>query len=243
MEEVVIDTTANLAGMMDRAKILAGPDYFTCARTHARIKRSECIMRQTEGVRLEGSLRKEVPPECKECPQGREILAGGPAFAPGASARQGKGEHMDTKDPKQVFEEIKAACQDKDCQFWYADGCTYEGPLFKGECKRRYMQKYHRGKKLQGGKGAGEKVSKATQKKEKTEPALVALQAELEKPAEELVAAPSIVMDFEGMEDVYEDLEQAAQEEVRTPELQALWYVKRGLRDRVIIHDRAQSEE
>jgi hypothetical protein len=75
-EQTVIDTTANLASMMERAKIMAGPEYFTCQRTHTRMKKAECIRRQTKGVRLEGSLKKEVPPECKECAQGAEIMAG-----------------------------------------------------------------------------------------------------------------------------------------------------------------------
>ena len=72
-EQSVIDTTAHLASMTERAKILAGPDYFTCQRTHARIKKTECVTRQTEGAYVEGSWKKEIPPECKECEQGKEI--------------------------------------------------------------------------------------------------------------------------------------------------------------------------
>ena len=55
-------TTAYTAGMIGRAAILAGPDYFTCERTHCRIKKTECITRQTEGIRERGAWHWQVPP-------------------------------------------------------------------------------------------------------------------------------------------------------------------------------------
>jgi hypothetical protein len=73
MQEAEIDTVAAVTSMIERAKILTGPDYFTCQRTHTRMKKAECIRRQTKGVRLEGSLKKEVPPECTDCAQGKVI--------------------------------------------------------------------------------------------------------------------------------------------------------------------------
>jgi len=59
----------------DIAELLAGPDYFRCERNHARMRKSVCLDRQEKGIHT-GLHHREIPPECRDCPQGREIKAG-----------------------------------------------------------------------------------------------------------------------------------------------------------------------
>ena len=54
--------------------ILAGPDYFTCEKMHTRMKKADCIVRRTRGLKLSAIGNcYEVPPECEDCKQGKEI--------------------------------------------------------------------------------------------------------------------------------------------------------------------------
>jgi len=58
------------------SETLSGPDYFTCERTHTRMKKEICIKRQTVGLRNFGGSWKyarEIPPECVNCKQGLDI--------------------------------------------------------------------------------------------------------------------------------------------------------------------------
>jgi len=273
-EQTVIDTTANLASMMERAKIMAGPEYFTCERTHTRMKKAECVRRQTEGAFVEGSFKKEVPSECRDCAQGKVIshqsLACGEG-SPSTSLRTvslSNGDQLSAKeksmrkqesrkaiiaDNERAFEKVKAECRDRKCEFWLPDGCTYQGKVIKGLCKRKYMQQAWKEKKkkpvisnqssvISNQSSVGSNQSSVGSPSTALRTVSLsngkqsgAVQRVLDKPVEETApGGPIIVLDFEGIEDIYEDLEEAAREQVRTPQLQALWYVKRSLLERKV---------
>ena len=215
MQEAVIDTTANLAAMIDRAKILAGPDYFSCEKTHGRIKKSECVTRQEVGICPPGYLRREIPFECQDCAQGREI-------------KQEAIEHMELK-----------ICNDTECKDYTPgapNNCTYKGRYTKGMCKRKYMQKYY--KDQEKGKGSRGKSTQVSRKETPAGPQMEIdakevrhIQADLEKPAEDAVKGPTLVVYFEGDEQLYEDLKKLAADQLRKVRNQALWYIKKGVRD------------
>jgi len=57
--------------------ILSGPDYFTCERTHTRMRKEICVKRQTHGLRNFGGSWKyarEIPSECINCEQGAQLM-------------------------------------------------------------------------------------------------------------------------------------------------------------------------
>jgi len=205
MQEIVIDTAAGLAGMIERAKLLAGPDYFTCERTHARVRKTECVMRQSEGVRLLGSLKKAVPPECADCPQGREIKESG---------------QQEKKQGVKMSDEQRQICGDNLCKYWTAEGCTYTGPMPKGVCKRKYMQQYwaDRSGKKKPGPSPPPQLKSATQ-------------AGLKKAADGEIIGLTMLLNFEEHKQLYENLKKAAADELRTIHNQALWYIRKGLRN------------
>lgn len=73
----MIESTPIRSGQVTQAEIqniLAGPDYFTCEKMHTRMNKADCIVRQTRGIKISaiGNCR-EVPPECEDCEQGKEI--------------------------------------------------------------------------------------------------------------------------------------------------------------------------
>jgi len=57
------------------AEILSGPDYFRCERNHTRMRKIACLERQEEGIPVGIGYKREMPSECADCPQGREIKA------------------------------------------------------------------------------------------------------------------------------------------------------------------------
>ena len=210
----------------DRAAILAGPDYFTCERTHCRIKKTECITRQGEGIPAGGitqrkggrSTRLVVPPECWDCAQGVEIR----------EELGGKGERVKGSEAE------RKTCDDKECQHYVADQCTYIGKMTAGLCKRKYMQKYYQERKTQSAeKPVDESV--AAEVPETTDASVVAeapvgMQIELDQTPEAAVQGPSVFLDFEGDDQLYEELKKAAEDELRTVRNQALWYIKQGVK-------------
>jgi len=55
-------------------EILAGPDFFTCARTHTRMRKTACVQRQRGAATGSGiTSHREIPPECRGCEQGEEL--------------------------------------------------------------------------------------------------------------------------------------------------------------------------
>ena len=55
-------------------EILAGPDFFTCARTHTRMRKTACLKRQRGAATGSGiKSHRELPPECRGCEQGLKI--------------------------------------------------------------------------------------------------------------------------------------------------------------------------
>jgi len=57
------------------AEILSGPDYFTCECNHTRMQKIRCLERQEKGIPVGIGYKREMPSECVDCPQGREIKA------------------------------------------------------------------------------------------------------------------------------------------------------------------------
>ena len=140
---------------------------------------------------------------------------------------------------ERAFQEIKAACSDRRCEFWQPDGCIYQGRITKGLCIRKYHQQNYRdtvkAKRSSAHRKAKNNTGSKAQKPEFPVNRVIAeaasVQAELDAPKAGNLDAPTVVLDFGGMEDLYVDLEQAARDDLRTPELQALWLIKKGLRD------------
>jgi len=106
-------------------EILSGPDYFTCERTHTRMKKEICIKRQSK-IRIPGGSWKygEIPAECRDCPQGKKIKElGRPAVRDEAS---GELKEMDAE---------KKTCTRPGCD---------EPVKAKGLCTGHYNEEYNR---------------------------------------------------------------------------------------------------
>lgn len=214
MEAVSIEPH-NLASMMDRAKLLAGPGYFTCERTHTRMKKIACMDRQRPYVAHGNTY--EPPPECRDCPQGQEITA------------LLKGEDR--------MEEQKTVAV-KMCD---EPGCMKPAKI-KGKCKRHYQKTYfgkayyakralrRRGKKLQKATGVKDLREDTKDTKDITGGKVTRPGPWPEPPEEEIRDnGPALTLQFDQHPDLYEKLETKAAAELRTPELQALYFIREAL--------------
>ena len=228
--------------------ILAGPDYFTCERMHARIKKADCVERQ-KGIWVPGMPRwwKETPPECQGCEQGKDITQGAESATVlwRAQSETKEGEMKKTcKEPgcdkpvvsremcrkhydrwrNQWWRDHKKRQEDNKNKICSEEGCSKPAKV-KGMCKPCYDKKWrkdHPPKGVERPSGIpyrGSPVANSTG------------QAESRALKEELLFGQHVVLNFEEYPDLLEQLKAQAQEEFRSLELQSLYLLKKGLEE------------
>ena len=121
-------------------------------------------------------------------------------------------------------------CDDKECQHWTSDGCFYSGAMIRGLCRRKYMQQQYKDKKRSAVSGQQSAKEEEIQELEIDAKEVRTVQVELEKPEEDAVIGPTVSLDFDGDDQLYEELKKAAEDELRTVRNQALWYIKQGVK-------------
>jgi len=182
------------------SEILSGPDYFTCERTHTRMKKEICVKRQTSGIRILGGHWKhaQTPSECMDCEQGMNI----------------KAELSDLQEKEIEMSDAEATiiCDEP--------GCTDEATV-KGKCKPHYKKAYMK-EYWKTYKKPNKQAAKGPQKPGK-------LDVPVEKPHETEEGHSIIMVDFADFPEILEQLEQQARTDIRSIENQVLYLVKRGL--------------
>lgn len=111
-------TDAAVVSQNDIEAILNGPEYFTCERGHARMKKAACIERQ-KGVRKAAGgygYYQLVPPECEECEQGEKIR-------------------------RQTADDGRQIAEEKDMEEKVCKECGEEPVVAKGLGRNCYMKK------------------------------------------------------------------------------------------------------
>ena len=199
------------AQRMEIEAILEGPEYFTCERTHTRMRKQQCIIRQMQGVPLHG-YKLIIPPECVDCTQGREIMAQEnrekkmcercglkPAHATSTMCLDC---HRETKDDR------KPLCSD----------CGQRPATIKGLCEKCYKKRWYKNSKGQR--------NRAAMKKGYNPPPGPPRETD-RVGARDL--SYLLEMDFSEYSQVLDRVKQRAKEECRTPAQQALWIIKRHL--------------
>lgn len=203
--------------------MLSGPDYFTCERTHTRMKKEDCVIRQTKGLKRLGAPSRnfyDIPPECWGCEQGKKIIA--------------ESKVADSKKENNMEEKI---CKIEGCdrpvdsrglcsrhyQEWLYNKdrqlepgekvCSVPGcnkrVKSKGLCGKHYDQNWHKNKKREKVHVPSVKVSK---KEEVTHS-----------------KGRTITLQFDDYPDILSELEDLAREEFRPVDLQIMFIIKKGL--------------
>jgi len=198
------------------------------------MRKSACLDRQEKGI-WTGLHHREMPSECRDCPQGREIKAElkKPVLHSPSSGALRRVDNAVAEGGKDQSKEDTIMRKRGMC-----NKCKKEKEIVaRGMCKICYDK--WRGKELRKhgsyslaeiGMNYGEKVSVG----EENEDAIEAQDSiDMTESARSVESRPSgetwIIVDFEHLPELFEHLQQRAAQELRTPEQQALYFIRQAL--------------
>lgn len=197
------------------AEILSGPDYFRCERNHTRMRKIACLERQEEGIPVGIGYKREMPSECADCPQGREIKAGlgGKDQSTEDSMKRKIGICSECKKEK----EIAARGMCKKCYDTW---------------RRKELAKHRSYSLAIMGVNYGEEISVAEESEDTIGAEDSIDMIESAGSVESTTAGETwIIVDFEHLPELFDSLRQRAAQELRTPEQQALYFIREALHD------------
>jgi len=266
-----------------REQLLAGPDYFTCERMHTRMQKIRCLDRQEKGIPVEMGYKREIPSECADCPQGREIKAELQKKDQSTedSMQRKTGICSECKKEKEIAargmckicydtwrrkeltkhrsyslatmgvnygEEVSVAEESEDAgiPFVFKDinvgktcllqGCA-EPQAAKGRCKKHYNEAYLAEKNRMKREGIMGPVVITDLRYLKDSKDTIEADDSIDMTesagsVESTTAGETwIIVDFEQLPKLFEHLRQRAAQELRTPEQQALYFIREALHD------------